>query len=318
MTSDQEAIGTGVTKHRPLAFVTRGLLVLALLVPMSLITITPAFAGTTIAATTTCGMGLGDLGGRGLICEVTVVNSITTAGGTSTVTVRECLGSAGSPIDGSGGGGFPCSTLTSVLTQPVTAVTQCNDSINGGGGTLRCSVKVTNQFVGVSPGSTAVSVNQCVGSGASGIVGQTIKCDPFPATTTSAAITQCNGSANGGTLVGLTCTATGTMASALPVTILQCQGSANGGGALVICSANVVNAIGAVATATPSASASSSASSSTSASASSTSVRTVPPTSTDGKGSSNGSGLPFTLLVCLIFASLGVLTLEAQRRRIRS
>jgi hypothetical protein len=167
-------------------------------------------------------------------------------------------------------------------------------------------VKVTNQFVGVSPGSTAVSVNQCVGSGASGIVGQTIKCDPFPATTTSAAITQCNGSANGGTLVGLTCTATGTMASALPVTILQCQGSANGGGALVICSANVVNAVGAVATATPS------------ASASSTSAQTVPPTSTANNGSSSGSGLPFTLLVCLIFASLGVLTLEAQRRRIRS
>jgi hypothetical protein len=293
-------------QRRPLTYLVRGLLVLALLVPLSLITISPAFAGTTIAATTTCGMGLGDLGGRGLICEVTIVNTVTTAGGSSTVTVRECLGSAGSPTDGSGGGGFPCSTVTSVLTAPVTAVTQCNDSINGGGGTLRCSVKVTNNFVGVSPGSTAVSVNQCVGSGASGIAGQTINCDPFPANTTSAAITQCNGSANGGTLVGLNCTATGTMASALAVTILQCQGSANGGGALVICSANIVNAIAAVPTATPVTSVTPG-----------TSV--TPAVTATAAPSDNGSrsGLPFTLLAALIFAGLGVLAVEAQRRRIR-
>jgi hypothetical protein len=302
----------GGAKGRSLTYLFRGLLVLALLVPVSLITISPALAGTTIAATTTCGNALGDLGGRGLICEVTIVNSITTAGGTSTVTVRECLGSAGSPTDGSGGGGFPCSTVTSVLTQPVTAVTQCNDSINGGGGTLRCSVKVTNNFIGVSPGSTAASVNQCVGSGASGIVGQTINCDPFPATTTSAAITQCNGTANGGTLVGLTCTATGTMASALPVTILQCQGSANGGGALVICSANVVNAVG------PAASSSASASSTPSASSSASSSRT-PSTTSTGSGSSNGGSTPIlALLICLVLGGIGVALIESQRRRLRS
>jgi hypothetical protein len=300
----QESNGKGAATRRPLTLLMRSLLALALLVPVSLLTVSPAFAGTTIAATTTCGMGLGDLGGRGLICEVTIVNTITTAGGTSAVTVRECLGSAGAPTDGSGGGGFGCSTVTSVLTQPVTAVTQCNDSINGGGGTLRCSVKVTNQFVGVSPGSTAVSVNQCVGSGASGIVGQTINCDPFPATTTSAAITQCNGSANGGTLVGLNCTATGTMAAALPVTILQCQGSANGGGALVICSANVVNAIG--------------AGSSSSASSSAGSSATPAVTSTASDRLTGDSTPIFTLLVCLVLAGLGVLAIEAQRRRIRS
>ena len=305
----QEPRDTGLTRRRPLTYLLRGLLVMALLVPLSLITISPAFAGTTIAATTTCGMGLGDLGGRGLICEVTIVNTVTTAGGSSTVTVRECLGSAGSPTDGSGGGGFPCSTVTSVLTAPVTAVTQCNDSINGGGGTLRCSVKVTNDFVGVSPGSTAVSVNQCVGSGASGIAGQTINCDPFPANTTSAAITQCNGSANGGTLVGLNCTATGTMASALAVKILQCQGSANGGGALVICSANVVNAVGAVPTATPAAGASATPAAGASA--------TPAVTATAPSDSGSRSGLPFTLLAALIFAGLGVLAVEAQRRRIR-
>ncbi|HEY3073388.1 MAG TPA: hypothetical protein VGJ46_11290, partial [Candidatus Limnocylindrales bacterium] len=59
--------------------------------------------------------------------------------------------------------------------------------------------------------------------------------------TTGATITQCNGSANGGTLVGLTCTATGTRPSSHGVRINQCNGSANGGGALVICSANIAN-----------------------------------------------------------------------------
>jgi len=79
-------------------------------------------------------------------------------------------------------------------------------------------------------------VNQCVGSGSI-----TIGCDPFPATTSGATVTQCNGSANGGTLVELTCTVTGTKASSHNVTINQCNGSANGGGALVICSASISN-----------------------------------------------------------------------------
>jgi hypothetical protein len=181
-----------------------------------------ASAATTIAPTTTCGNGVGNGGGQGLICEVTIVNQITASGGSATVTVRECQGAAGPPV----------------LTKPVTAVTQCNSSLNGGGATLRCSVKVTNNFVGLSPGATAATVNQCVGSG--GGVANT--CDPFPATTTGATITQCNGSANGGTLVELKCTATGTKPSAHGVTINQCNGSANGGGALVICSANITNA----------------------------------------------------------------------------
>jgi hypothetical protein len=100
-------------------------------------------------------------------------------------------------------------------------------------------VKVTNEFIGVSPGATAASTDQCVGSGG----GITTGCDPFPATTTGATITQCNGSANGGTLVGLTCTATGTKSPAHGVRINQCNGSANGGGALVICSANITNMV---------------------------------------------------------------------------
>jgi hypothetical protein len=183
-----------------------------------------------IAPTTTCSNGVDNTGGLGLICEVTVVNTITAIGGSAVVTVRECHGAAGDPE-------AACTTDTMVLTEPVTAVTQCNDSINGGGGTLQCSVQVTNNFIGVSPGATAVTVNQCVGSGD----GETTGCDPFPATTSGATITQCNGSANGGTLVELTCTATGTESSAFAVTINQCNGSGNGGGGSVICSSNIDN-----------------------------------------------------------------------------
>jgi len=197
----------------------------------------------TAGPTTTCSNGVDDTPGLGLICQVTIVNRFTASGGTAKVTIRECHGAAGDPT-------AACTVKTTNLTTPVTKVTQCNDAGNGGGGTVRCSVKVTNQFVSASPGATAATVNQCVGSGG----GITTGCDPFPATTTGATITQCNGSANGGTLVGLTCTATGTTPSTHKVTINQCNGSANGGGALVICSASITNSrvsSGSTATAPP-------------------------------------------------------------------
>jgi hypothetical protein len=93
-----------------------------------------------------------------------------------------------------------------------------------------------------------------VGSG-DGIANE---CDPFPANTTNATITQCNGSANGGTLVQLKCTATGTTPASHGVTVNQCNGSANGGGALVICSTNISNnRIAVAAAATPTTSGSS-------------------------------------------------------------
>jgi hypothetical protein len=218
--------------RRPLIVLLSGMFAVALVATTSLIGASPASAATAIAPTTTCSNGVDNTPGLGLICEVTVLNTITPTGGWASVTVRECHGAAGAPT-------ASCAVVTSVLTAPVTAVTQCNDAINGGGGTLRCSVRVTNQFFGVSPGASAATVNQCVGSGG----GITIGCNPFPATTTGATITQCNGSANGGTLVGLTCTATGTAASAHGVRINQCNGSANGGGSLVICSANIENRV---------------------------------------------------------------------------
>jgi hypothetical protein len=118
----------------------------------------------------------------------------------------------------------------------VTTVNQCNGSTEGGGSTLRCSVRVINNYVDMAAGGGAATINQCNGSGD----GFTGNCDPFPANTTGADITQCNDSANGGTLVRLECSATGTTGNRV-VTINQCNNSGNGGGSLVICSANIEN-----------------------------------------------------------------------------
>jgi hypothetical protein len=265
------------------------LLTSGLLIFASSVLATTASAAT-IAPTTTCSNGVDNTPGLGLICEVTVVNSITATGGSATVTVRECHGAAGDPE-------AACTTVTDVLTEPVTAVTQCNDATNGGGGTLRCSVQVTNNFVGVSPGATAATVNQCVGSGD----GITTGCDPFPATTTGATITQCNGSANGGTLVELTCTATGTAASALGVTINQCNGSTNGGGGLVICSANIDN---------------NAAAPSPAPSAGATARPTTPPTDAVTTSDVPGSGLtPVVLVGIFVFALLLLVGVSRRSRR---
>ena len=229
--------------RRPIAFLVSGLFALALLAAGSLTPVRPVAALSTIGTTTTCANGEDNTGGLGLICQVSIVNRFNSSGGSAEVTVRECHGAAGTPE-------AACTTTTQSLTQPVTNVTQCNASINGGGGTLRCNVWVINNFFGLSPGVGAVTVNQCVGSG-DGIANN---CDPFPATTTGATVTQCNGSANGGTLVRLECTATGTQPSSGGVTINQCNGSANGGGALVICSTRITTNIIAAATPAPTAS----------------------------------------------------------------
>lgn len=225
--------------RRLLTLLSAGIFAAAFMLGTSLNGASPA-AAATIAATTTCSNGVDNTGGLGLICEVTVNNTITPSGGSASVTVRECHGAAGDPA-------ALCSTTTQVLSSPVTAVTQCNGSTNGGGATMRCSVDIVNTYVGFSATATPVTVNQCVGSGD----GFTVGCNPFPATTTGATITQSNGSANGGTLVGLFSTATGTETSAFLVTINQCNGSTNGGGGLLICSSSISNINQAIATATP-------------------------------------------------------------------
>jgi hypothetical protein len=140
---------------------------------------------------------------------------------------------------------------------------------------------------GVAAGATAVTVHQCVGSVTTTT---TMVCDPFPATTSGAAIIQCDGSGNGGG-ASLTCTASGTMSSALPVTINQCNDSANEGGSLVVCTSSMVN---------------------------NARQGTPPPTSTVSEASNSNSTplLPLMILVALSGLALG--TIVAQRRSIRS
>jgi hypothetical protein len=264
---------------------------LALLVPVAAIATVPASASHSLNPTTTCNNGVGSGGGQGIICEVTIVNSFTAKGGFATIRVHECRGSAGAPLSG------VCSNAARVIGQPVVRINMCNSSVNGGGSTLRCHVVLTNNFYGVSPGSTAVTVNQCIGSGAGGITGQTINCNPIQSTT-GAAVTQCNGSANGLTLVHLNCTATGTTASARRVTINQCNGSANGGGALVECTASVRD-FSLPASAAPAA-------------------PTPASTSTDSGSPSN---LPAPLLPLMLWLAVGgmcLMTFYVQRRSLRS
>jgi hypothetical protein len=198
------------------------------------------------AATVSVGQcnGVNDTPGLTTTCQLVIVNNLTNDPATTGSTVAL-------------NGGSP--TTSSNL---VTSVTQCNGSGNGGGGTLTCSVLITNNIsvTGPSP-ATSATVDQCVGSG--GPPGYPLgppepgnpdPCNPYPATTTSATITQCNGSASGGGLVAPSaCDASGTVSSTLPVSVNQCNGSVNGGGSTINCSvsltANVIN-VGAVGTTT--------------------------------------------------------------------
>jgi hypothetical protein len=178
-------------------------------------------------------------GGLEINCEVTVVNNLNVSTGeaTSTVTVKEC-GNAVGPLT--------CTTTTTSYSSLVTSVTQCNDSVNGGGAIATCSVSVTNNIIGGSTTDiTPATVNQCGGTGGGGGIQPTLDCDPFPATTSGATITQCNGSTNGGGAVDrVNCTVTPSTKSALlPVLINQCNGSTNGGGSLLTCTASLTNTV---------------------------------------------------------------------------
>jgi hypothetical protein len=223
----------------------RSLLAFALLAPAAFVGGASPVSAAALGATGACATGAGNGGGQGIICEVTIVNTINATGGFATVTVHQCLGAAdfGSPDLARGS----CSTVTTHPAAPVTSVIQCDGSVNGAGSTLYCTIVITNNFLGVSPGETAATVDQCVGSGGDGNV--KFVCDPVQSTT-DAAITQCNGSATGGG-ASVTCSATGMMASALAVTVDQCNGSAGGGGALIVCSASITNNALPAATAPP-------------------------------------------------------------------
>jgi hypothetical protein len=167
-------------------------------------------------------------------CTITIDNTVTAAGATSsTVTATSCLAAAG-VLPPSG-----CTTTVTTATQLVTSVDQCNGVVDGGGSNVICRVAVVNT-IPAATATSGVTVDQCVGSGTGGGTQPTVVCAPV-ASTTNATITQCNGSANGGgPSTRVQCNVTGA-ATAEPVTINQCNGSSNGGGSTVTCAATFTN-----------------------------------------------------------------------------
>ncbi len=184
-------------------------------------------------------------GGTEVACTVTVVNYVTAAGAlsttpSSTLTMTRCVGASG-PLST-----LTCTTTATTSSQPVTTIDQCNGSGNGGGGTVICTVTVTNHFNGSPAAFTPATVYQGVGSVITGTGAPgTLTPVNTPGITSIAAATvgQCNDSGNGGTSVGFVCivTAGSTMTSTLPVNVNQCNNSANGGGALTTCTVTVMN-----------------------------------------------------------------------------
>ena len=179
--------------------------------------------------------GVGGGGGEGYDCSVIVNNvfDMATGLGTSTVQTIACNGPANTDplpacIDS---GAIPHSELT-------LSVDQCNGTLGGNGGSLYCSVTMVNTIIG-DPTVGSATVNQCVGSlGGGGIVPGSV-CDPTPATTSGATITQCNGSVNGGGGYMVCTVGTSTVTSAFDVSVTQCNGSAEGTGNLMVCSSSI-------------------------------------------------------------------------------
>ncbi len=187
-------------------------------------------------------------GAAKLVCQVTVTNNLDAATGlmNSSVSIRRCVGAANSmPLLTNCQYG-DVTTVSPSTTELVDHVTQCNDSSTVGGSTLICYVTVVNNVTNVTgayAGYSAASVDQCVGTGGDGSTALNIACDPYPATTTNAAITQCNGSAYGGGAT-INCTvAADTLGSALPMTVNQCNDSVTGGGEYLDCRVRVTNLI---------------------------------------------------------------------------
>ncbi|MCU1534453.1 MAG: hypothetical protein JWR53_934 [Glaciihabitans sp.] len=176
-----------------------------------------------------------------ITCDVDVTNTldVATGIGSSVVVATECHGPANQPNP-------TCTTTPSTFQDVVGTVSQCNDSVNGGGANVDCSVTVHNILTGVATAGPA-TVNQCIGSAGGGGTQPTLVCSP-KGSTTSATVTQCNGSANGGGGARrVKCTVlASTRTAQLPVIINQCNNSANGGGSTVVCDAELSNRINGV------------------------------------------------------------------------
>jgi hypothetical protein len=242
-------------------------------------------------------------GGLDIKCSVVVTNTlnVTDGSGTSTVVVEECHGAANAEPT--------CTTVTTEEGPIVTSVTQCNGSGNGGGGTVECSVSITNNIVGDST-TTPATVNQCIESGQGG-GDLPLLCSPVQETS-GATVTQCNGSVNGGGAPGrVLCTVTAasptstssTTTSELPVSINQCNGSANGGGSFAICTASITNNVtpAAVVPSTPPSTTPSTPPSATPSTPPSTPSGTPStPSTTPGGGGGEGGDTPTTPAVPVV------------------
>jgi hypothetical protein len=211
---------------------------------------TPASAASGAPAVTQCNPpDFPITAGFQVTCTVSVDNYTSATGATSsTVTTSACLGAAAVV--------FPACPLnlgpvtsTTMSTQLVTSVNQCNGIVTGGGSNVYCNVTITNNVPAGTPES-GVTTDQCVGSVTG--MGGTVACAPT-SSTTNATVTQCNGSVTGGgTFAGeptAACTVTGA-ATADPVTVNQCNGTATGGGSAVTCM-TAVSDVFAAATTTP-------------------------------------------------------------------
>jgi hypothetical protein len=246
--------------RRPLALLSAGMFTLTCVVTGLLVGNLPALAEPIAQAPHVyCGNstdGAMDTGAGTMIkCTTTVTNNIVainpvtgTASGSAVIKVVECTGPANGRLDPND---LTCHTDQHTVANLVTQVTQCNGVGYGGGNVLECHVNVTNRWIGVTPLVThAVTVNQCNVPEFAGL--DKTGCDPFPATTTNAKITQCNDSSYGGGQEDFNCTATGTMSSTLAVVVHQCNNSNYGGGSWLNCSASLSNRNILVATPTPS------------------------------------------------------------------
>ena len=233
--------------RRSFSILVPGAVVVALLAASSFLATPPASAAPIAAAPTTyCGdpttdgsMSTG--AGTMITCDTRVTNTITAinpgtgvASGHSSISVTECRGPASGRLNPAF---LTCSTDLQLLVNLVTRVYQCNGVGYGGGNVLECDVRIINNFDGVSPQAfSAATVDQCVGSAP-----VTTGCNPFPATTTGATITQCNNSSYGGGQEDFNCLASGTTSASLSVTVNQCNDSNYGGGSWLNCSASLTN-----------------------------------------------------------------------------
>jgi len=228
---------------RPAAGRTGVLLRRGLAVTFGLVVATAAILGTTQAPASAAPIPgtvnqcnyIQDGGGNEIACDVTITNylDLDTGLSRSDITVRTCEGAVGELV---------CTDIPVSFPTATTVVDQCNNSANGGGSIATCNVTVENIIIGDATTSPA-TVNQCNGSGAEGPE-PTLNCTPV-SSTTSATITQCNASVNGGGAARrVTCTVDpSTVSAALPVTIRQCNDSVNGGGSTLTCTASMTHRI---------------------------------------------------------------------------